>query len=106
MKAHEKVNELYDTHKESFVCGFHDTLWQILVNQACEGAFHSLWTGELVVAQSDGGYIPTPCRFKDDVKEGEKESVIEHLNAEVFGLLEKGAESIVVASFRNQKRAS
>lgn len=100
----QKLNEIYDDHKDDCMGMFHNDLWQIMMNKSCTGAFIRLYDlpsedgqARIGIAQRGGGYIPTNFTVDDGFANG----IIEDLNERVFGLTPISAEEIVAASFRN-----
>lgn len=67
----DKLNEIYGQYSDRFVSGFHNMLWQVMINESlsdspAEHAFHVLHNGVMVIAASDGGYLQgCQCRIID-----------------------------------------
>lgn len=93
----ETLNTLYESHKEKITGMYHNLLWQVMINQSCEGAFTRLWNGEIGIAQEDGGYIPTGCHLDE-----KNEQIIDDLNLKVFGLAPNGAWNVIAKSLRKK----
>lgn len=102
----DKLNTIFKKHKDDMEGGFHNMLWQIMVNESCEGAFIVQYDGMIVVAQECGGYVPCHVKVKNgaahEAGHDNAEGIVDDLNAEVFGLLPEGAFRIVAKSMRKK----
>lgn len=106
-KDTEKLNRLFDKHKDKFVGNFHGLLWKLLVdkirkdkssalvqNYAPEG--HALGIAD----QGQNGYVPTMTYFKDSTSYDDADAIIDELNQEIFGLDDLAASKILLSSMR------
>ena len=108
-KATKKLNELYKRFKDEFAGGFHNVLWQIMVNETMKArvvVFHPV-VGEgyveAVLAHVDGGYQHTACFFKKGTTYNEAHDIIDVLNKEVFGVDKMAAHKITAASMHSTR---
>lgn len=100
--VYDRLNLIYDYHQqecERFGQGFHNALWQIMVEGAVEGAFYRPHFGEgVVVALEDGGFVPCGFDFADSVPEDDRDEILQALNMEVFQCLPDRAMEIIARS--------
>ena len=98
----DDLNEIYADLRVYFKDGFHNLLWQVMVNRAVSRdtghhSFVALSCGEVGLATKDErGYRPTTC---STVKDYDPESVA-LLNNAVFGITDREALNIVASSMR------
>lgn len=91
--AIDKLNRVYEKLKDKFSAGFHDTLWQLLINKAFESVpkkcfvfvYHHGYP-HLGIAHGVDGYSPTTSYFKDDITFDEGTDICEELNKEIFNI--------------------
>lgn len=107
----DKLNRIYQQHKDKFSHGFHTTLWQIIVNQvvnrrAKKTAFAYVINNGLqtigLVNLGVGGYTPLPPSFAHGLTETQCREVITELNKSVFNLEPFEAEEIEDSSYATQ----
>jgi hypothetical protein len=96
----DRLNEIFEKHKDSCDGSFHNCLWQIMVNDSLEGqeaCFVQQATEQTVsIALGSGGFITSMFATTD-------EAVIDDLNIEVFGLQKIGVWDCICRSLRNTK---
>lgn len=103
----EKLNRIYETHKCHFEAGFHNCLWEIMVNEALvhsndEFAFCALHD-RVVIASSSGGYLGgCHIHYKPTMRASIISLIVTELNREVFGLLPEAVDRIVMKSLSTQ----
>jgi hypothetical protein len=111
MDTVDKLNAIFNEHKANFSGGFHNCLWQIMVNESlansdAQYAFTPLHDNRIVIAASDGGYLRgCHCFLADTVTYSQAGEIADSLNASVFGLLPDGAMRVIGKSMSKQKRA-
>lgn len=96
--VYDTLHDLYSKHKESFAGQYHSTLWQVMINKTCTGAFTARWDDHLVIAQVDGGYIPCTCAFKEGITDDQQQVILNDLNDVVFDLTELAADMLIKRS--------
>lgn len=113
MSTTDRLNEIYEAHKDQLGHGFHNCLWQIMV-EGClssspyEYAFTTLHSGMMVISASDGGYLQG-CQVRvidGAIHEGGHEaarSLAATLNEKVFGLTPDGAMRVLCKSMSQQR---
>lgn len=102
----EKVNHLTDKYKGKFEGSIHDTLWQIIVNEArkvdLKSCFVSTYPGKVEVGIADldqAGHTPIKSMvFKKPISINERYRIIEELNKDVFELDPKQADIIIAST--------
>lgn len=108
LKTH-KVNEIYEIYHTLFSSFFHTVLWKIIIDETHKNkriAFTPI-CGEgknmqLVIADAEGGYIPTICTFKDDIMYNTACTMCNALSSHVFGITKEEAEKIITESKRKK----
>lgn len=97
MSAIDKLNDIFDKHKNQCDGMFHNCLWQIMVNNSLgnsEAAFIRLATrDDICIALGEGGFIPAMFGTESD-------AVLTDLNEQVFGLLPDGVDNVICRSLR------
>lgn len=84
MDTVEKLNVIYSKHAENCDGSFHNALWQIMINESCEGAFsYSHTSKQVIIALPEGGYIPALFDIPNKEK---RQLIIDDLNREIFDL--------------------
>ena len=94
MEQIDKLNEIYNEHKDECEGSFHNALWQIMINDSLEGeeAAFIQGLGQVAIALGTGGYIPALFETSD--------SVLDQLNEKVFGLTPEGVWQTTARSMR------
>lgn len=110
MKNIDKLNFLYDKYKDKMVGSFHNTLWQILINDCrkdIQSAFVYVFVPSKIGSTHVGiadlnvkGYTPATFDFNTSVSEEERHLILEELNREVFGITKERADQIYFSSMR------
>lgn len=106
-----RINEIYSVYGTFFYSGFHTCLWHILFSKATEGKTVTFYQTQtilivgaqmsLVLADSTGGYIPTPAIFKKEETFDSALSICVCLSKEVFNQTPEEHQKIADNSFVN-----
>lgn len=106
--AMDKLNKLYETHKDQLNGSFHNCLWQVMINESlgegvidAQAAFMEPVANSgdcVVIAFRSGGFISTMFAFNENLDNTARQSIINDLNSTVFGLTEEGADSCCLQS--------
>jgi len=101
MDTVDKLNEIFEAHKDECKGSFHNALWQIMINDSLggeEAAFiQDVLTKQVAIAFGSGGYIPACFEAPD--------STLDQLNEKVFGLTPDGVWYTTARSMRNKVNA-
>jgi hypothetical protein len=104
----QKLNALYEKHKNKTEGLFHNTLWQLMVNNVRKGmlsAFVYIYgqpKDRVNVGIADyghKGYTPATFKIKETVGENERELMIDELNSVVFGITPEKSFEIEISSY-------
>lgn len=96
----DKLNDIYEKHQPNCSGPLHGTLWQIMMNNSCTGAFTYIYSGSIVgIALESGGYIP--ANF-DIIDKSRIDEIIDDLNMTVFDLNPEQAIEIIAKSHKIQ----
>lgn len=105
MTTTEKVDNIYNEFVQHFDGSFHNTLWQIIVNNSLENMSAAFISDpvqkRVVIAFEEGGYIPANVVFKNQTLErNERDEILGRLNELVFGITPARAMEIELKSYR------
>lgn len=114
----DKLNNLFVKYKHLTEGLFHNTLWQIIINETLvtQNGKRSFPTHAFIfiLGQSKdkinvgiaelnvSGYIPTTFSIKADTPKEEIDKMIDELNLEIFGITPERAFEIQLSSYRKQ----
>jgi len=97
------LNKIYKSYKDLFAQGFHNLLWQIMINEKhADKVFTACYTGaglELVIADPKGGYIPALCIFNDNITYEKANDFAEDVSKSVFSIDENEVLNRILNSF-------
>lgn len=104
----EQLNYLYDKYNTITDGTFHNTLWQLMINQRFTNSkafVHIIGTGKDgcnvgIAVANEPGY--SSAQFSIKGTKGMIEAMIDELNMDVFGVMPEQASNIVVSSMRAQ----
>jgi len=103
----DKLNKILKTYNDLFTQGFHNLLWQIMINERHKGkkiAFTAAYTDiglELVLAMPDGGYIPCSCAFNDTITYMKGNDYAEDISMAVFDIDKKEVLDRITKSYQH-----
>ena len=111
----DKLNRLYDKHKDSFVpgiCGYHNLLWQVMINGSLKGRDCCLGTGntkpegmEIVICDRDvKGYTPTGAILKESNFD-KAWNIVDDINTTIFGIDKDRQMELVLSTMGKRKKA-
>jgi hypothetical protein len=99
----DKLNVIYNMYKDLFSQGYHNLLWQIMINEKHgEKVFTAAYTDsglELVIACPEGGYISAMCIFNDNISYNKANDYAEDISKSVFSIDKNEVLNRVNASF-------
>lgn len=108
MTVNEKLNAIYEKHKENFPNSFfHNLLWKLMIDKTREGMQSALtpivksgYTEIGIADYGKRGYTPTSVVFATS-NYYDAEKICNDLNKEIFGLDEKQANDIIFSTMRS-----
>ena len=95
----DKLNTIYEAHKDHVNGSFHNCLWQVMINDSLQGSDAAFVLGmdQVIIALGDGGYIP--AMFGITIH---PDAVLADLNEQVFGLVGDAPDQVMYRSMRNK----
>ncbi len=106
--VNEKLNAIYEKHKDNFPNSFfHNLLWKLMIDKTREGMQSALtpvvksgYTEIGIADYGKKGYTPTGVVFATH-NHDEAEKICDDLNKEIFGLNEEQAMHIILNTMRS-----
>jgi hypothetical protein len=91
-KQTEKLDSIFKKHQEHFQTGFHNLLWQVMINECTKGSDVVLYPVHeesgliLAVADRAGGYTPTTCHFTEGIQHKDALRIAETITSDIFNI--------------------
>lgn len=114
MNKYQKVSEIYEKYADKFHTGFHNLLWQVIVNEKQkidgETAFAvnltEIGPSLVIVHHGQKGFIQTACYMDFNTVKTYRQSfeIAIKLNTDVFGLSQSDSLKIIGSSFKSSQK--
>lgn len=109
----DALQQIYEQYKDNFESGFHNVLWQLMINGDENGWAELMARGDVaftalaadnalgIASRNQRGYTPTMCHFRAPQYSINRE-LVDRLNRDVFGIEPREAFNIVSSSMRGK----